>query len=88
MAWSPHMFAHIHSQVFAGLGFAPPVEWGVPGTGVDQFADSLARPTLVEAGSWSRCPVEHGFGPLFNAAWLAEQDRDDPDGLVAELDRR
>jgi len=32
--------------------------------------------------------VEHGFGSLFNAAWMAEQDHDDPDGLVAELDRR
>jgi L-alanine-DL-glutamate epimerase-like enolase superfamily enzyme len=88
VAWSPHMFAHIHSQVFAGLGFAPPVEWGVPGTGVDQFADSLARPTIVEGGLMEPLPVEHGFGRLVDAAWLAEQDRDDPDGLVAELDRR
>ncbi len=36
--WAPHMFAHVHSQVFPGLGYTPPVEWGVPGTGVDQFA--------------------------------------------------
>jgi hypothetical protein len=82
------MFAHVHSQVFAGLGFAPPVEWGVPGTGVDQFADSLARPTLVDGGLMEPLPVEDGFGRLVDPAWLAEQDRDDPDGLIAELDRR
>jgi hypothetical protein len=87
-AWAPHMFAHVHSQVFAGLGYAPAVEWGVPGTGVDQFADSLGRPTLVEDGLMEPLPVEHGFGPLFNAAWLADQDHDDTDGLVAELGRR
>lgn len=87
-AWSPHMFAHVHSQVFPGLGFAPPVEWGVPGTGVDQFADSLAQPKLVDDGLMEPLPDEPGFGPLFNAAWMAEQDHDDPDGLVAELGRR
>ena len=86
-AWAPHMFAHVHSQVFAGLGYEPPVEWGVPGTGVDQYADSLAQPTLVDGGLMEPLPVEHGFGPLFNAAWLAEQDHDDPDGLVAGLNR-
>ena len=86
--WAPHMFAHVHSQVFAGLGFTPPVEWGVPDTGVDQFADSLTRPIVVDGGLMEPLPVERGFGPLFNAAWLAEQDHDDPDGLVAELGRR
>ncbi len=30
---------------------------------------------------------EHGFGALYNAGWLAEQEHDDPDGLVAELKR-
>jgi L-alanine-DL-glutamate epimerase-like enolase superfamily enzyme len=87
-AWAPHMFAHVHSQVFAGLGYEPPVEWGVPDTGVDQYADSLTRPTLVDGGLMEPLPVEQGFGRLFNAAWLAEQDHDDPDGLVAELNRR
>ena len=60
----------------------------MPGTGVDQFADSLARPKLVDDGLMEPLPDEPGFGPLFNAAWMAEQDHDDPDGLVAELGRR
>ena len=85
--WAPHMFAHVHSQVFPGLGYTPPVEWGVPGTGVDQFADSLARPTLIEGGLMEPLLEEHGFGALYNAGWLAEQEHDDPDGLVAELKR-
>ncbi|MFL5953299.1 MAG: mandelate racemase/muconate lactonizing enzyme family protein [Gaiellaceae bacterium] len=85
-AFSPHMFAHVHSQVFGGLGHDVPVEWGVPGTGVDQFADSLARPAVVD-GLMEPFPEEPGFGTLVNPEWLAEQDVDDPDGLVRDLQR-
>jgi L-alanine-DL-glutamate epimerase-like enolase superfamily enzyme len=85
-AFAPHMFAHVHSQVFGGLGHDVPVEWGVPDTGVDQFADSLARPTVVD-GLMEPLPEQPGFGPLVNAEWLAEQDVDDPDGLVRDLAR-
>lgn len=84
--FAPHMFAHVHSQVFAGLGHEVPIEWGVPGTGVDQFADSLAQPTIT-GGRMEPLPDAPGFGPLVNPAWLAEQDVDDPDGLVASLAR-
>jgi len=83
--FAPHMFAHVHSQVFGGLGHDVPVEWGVPGTGVDQFADSLARPTIVDGGLMEPLPEQPGFGSLANGPWLAEQDVDDPDGLVREL---
>lgn len=85
VAFAPHMFAHVHSQVFAGLGREAPVEWGVPGTGVDQYADSLRRPALAAGGLMEPLPEEPGFGPLANPAWLAEQDVDDGDGLVSEL---
>ena len=30
VAFSPHMFAHVHSQVFGALGHDVPIEWGVP----------------------------------------------------------
>jgi L-alanine-DL-glutamate epimerase-like enolase superfamily enzyme len=83
-AFSPHMFAHVHSQVFGALGHDVPVEWGVPGTGVDQFADSLQRPVIRE-GRMEPLPEAPGFGSLTNAAWLADQDFDDPDGLIASL---
>ena len=86
-AFAPHMFAHVHSQVFGGLGYDVPVEWGVPGTGVDQFADSLARPRLVD-GLMEPLPEHPGFGALVNGAWLAEQDGDDPDDLIRELGGR
>ena len=33
-------------------------------------------------------PEHPGFGPLVNGAWLAEQDGDDPDGLIRELSAR
>jgi L-alanine-DL-glutamate epimerase-like enolase superfamily enzyme len=85
-AFSPHMFAHVHSQVFGGLGHDVPVEWGVPGTGVDQFADSLRRPAVVD-GLMQPLPEQPGFGPLVNPEWLAEQDVDDPDGLIRDLQR-
>ena len=45
--FSAHMFAHVHSQVFGALGYTDvPIEWGVPGSGVDQFADSLRQPVV------------------------------------------
>ena len=83
-AFAPHMFAHVHSQVFGALGYDVPVEWGVPGTGVDQFADSLVRPHIVD-GLMDPLPEQPGFGPLVNGPWLAEQDGDDPDDLIREL---
>jgi len=81
---SPHMFAHVHSQAFAGLGLDVPIEWGVPGTGVDQFADSLEQPVVAD-GFMEPLPERPGFGPLVNPAWLADQDFDDPDGLIRSL---
>lgn len=81
---SPHMFAHVHSQAFAGLGLEVPIEWGVPGTGVDQFADSLEQPVIAD-GLMEPLPERPGFGPLVNPAWLADQELDDPDGLVSSL---
>jgi L-alanine-DL-glutamate epimerase-like enolase superfamily enzyme len=86
-AFAPHMFAHVHSQVFGALGHDVPVEWGVPGTGVDQYADSLRRPRILD-GLMEPLPEEPGFGRLYNGAWLAEQDGEDPDGLIRELGGR
>jgi len=85
--FAPHMFAHVHSQVFAALGHEVPIEWGVPGSGVDQFADSLRQP-VVRDGLMEPLPEEPGFGPLFNAPWIAEQIVEDEDGLLAELTTR
>lgn len=84
--FTPHMFAHVHSQLLAGLGFDEPVEWGVPGTGVDQYADSLAQPTLHD-GRMERLHDDVGFGPLVNPGWLAEQRLDDPEGILGDLER-
>jgi L-alanine-DL-glutamate epimerase-like enolase superfamily enzyme len=86
VAFAPHMFAHVHSQVFGALGYDVPIEWGVPGTGVDQFADSLRQPEL-ENGLMRPLGEEPGFGPLVNADWLASEDVDDPDGILAALGR-
>ena len=85
--FAPHMFAHVHSQVFGALGHEVPIEWGVPGSGVDQFADSLAQP-VVRDGVMEPLPEEPGFGRLYNAAWIAEQIVEDDDGLLAELRTR
>jgi L-alanine-DL-glutamate epimerase-like enolase superfamily enzyme len=85
-AFSAHMFAHVHSQVFGALGYTDvPIEWGVPGTGVDQFADSLRRPVIGEGGLMEPLPEEPGFGPLVNAPWIASEDHDDPDRLIRSL---
>lgn len=85
--FAPHMFAHIHSQVLSALGYEVPIEWGVPGSGVDQFADSLRQP-VVRDGYMEPLPQEPGFGVQHNAPWIAEQIVEDDDGLLAELRRR
>ncbi len=85
--FSLHMFAHVHSQVIAALGYSDiPIEWGVPGTGVDQYADSLRQPTIRD-GLMEPLPPEPGFGPIVNLEWIAEQIVDDPDGLLEGLDQ-
>jgi L-alanine-DL-glutamate epimerase-like enolase superfamily enzyme len=87
ISFAPHMFGHVHSQVFSALGHDVPIEWGVPGSGVDQFADSLAQPTVTD-GRMAPLEEEPGVGPIFNARWMAEQIVEDEDGLIAELNRR
>ena len=82
---SPHMNAHVHSSLLNGLGIEDvAVEWGVPGSGVDPFADSLSQPVVTD-GFMAPLRSGPGFGPLVNPAWLAEQESDDPEGLVASL---
>lgn len=85
--FAPHMFAHVHSQVFSALGHDVPIEWGVPGSGVDQFADSLAQPVVTD-GRMAPLEEELGVGRIFNARWIAEQIVEDEDGLIADLNER
>ena len=77
--FAPHMFAHAHSQVFAALGHDVPIEWGVPGSGVDQFADSLRQP-VVRDGLMEPLPDEPGLGHALQRDWMAEQIVEDDDG--------
>ena len=82
---SPHMNAHVHSSLLNGLEIVDvAVEWGVPGSGVDPFADSLRQP-IVTDGYMEPMGSGPGFGTLVNPRWLAEQEVDDPEGLVASL---
>lgn len=84
VAFAPHMFAHVHSQVFGAWGFdAAPIEWGVPWTGVDPYADSLRQPTIVEGGFMKSLPAESGFGEMINFDWVNSQPNDDPDSIFA-----
>lgn len=84
MAFAPHMFAHVHSQVFSALGHSyVPVEWGVPWTGVDPYADSLTQPVLLEGGLMAPLPQSDGFGRLVNLDWVATQKFDDPNNIFA-----
>jgi L-alanine-DL-glutamate epimerase-like enolase superfamily enzyme len=85
--FAPHMFGHVHSQIFGALGYDVPIEWGVPGSGVDQFADSLRQP-LIRDGLMDPLPEELGFGPLFNLKWIAEQIVEDEDELLRDLNSR
>jgi hypothetical protein len=73
----------VHSQVFGALGHADvPVEWGVPWTGVDPFADSLRQPEIAAGGRMKPLPEEPGFGTLVNRDWVLSQPYEDPDHLL------
>lgn len=82
--FAPHMFGHVHSRVFAALGHEVPIEWGVPGSGVDQFADSLPQP-VVRDGLMQPLADEAGLGPQANPEWIAEQIVDDPEHVLEKL---
>ena len=82
--FAPHMFAHVHSQVFGGWGFSDlPIEWGIPWTGVDPYADSLRQPTIVSGGLMQPISTGAGFGELLNRDWAVCQPHEDPDGILA-----
>jgi L-alanine-DL-glutamate epimerase-like enolase superfamily enzyme len=86
MAFAPHMFAHVHSQVYSALGHTDvPIEWGVPGSGVDQFADSLHQP-VIRDGLMEPLPQEPGLGPQANPEWIRTQVVDDPEGVLDKLE--
>ena len=81
--FAPHMFAHVHSQVFSAWGYPDvPIEWGVPWTGVDPFADSLEQPSLLGDGRMAPLRGGAGFGRLVDLPWLATQDVSDPQGIL------
>ena len=80
--FGPHMFAHVHSQVFSAWGFDDrPVEWGVPWTGVDPYADSLEN-AVVTDGLMRPLKQEPGFGNMLNREWALSQPHDDPQGIL------
>ena len=76
------MFAHVHSQVFSAWGFDDrPIEWGVPWTGVDPYADSLEN-AVVTDGLMRPLKQEPGFGNMLNREWALSQPHDDPQGIL------
>jgi len=83
VAFAPHMFAHVHSRVFSGWGLSHlPVEWGVPWTGVDPYADSLEQPVVNAEGMMLPLAQDPGFGELVNREWISTQQVVDPDGIL------
>ena len=84
MQFAPHMFAHVHSQVFGAWGFSElPIEWGVPWTGVDPYADSLRQPIIRDGGLMEALDEEIGFGPMINKEWALSQKHDDPEKIFS-----
>jgi L-alanine-DL-glutamate epimerase-like enolase superfamily enzyme len=80
---APHMFAHVHSRVLSAWTHDDvPIEWGVPWTGVDPYADSLEQPQLDVDGRMLPLEQEPGFGSLTNLEWIAGQEFSDPDDIL------
>jgi len=83
VSFAAHMFAHVHSQVFGAWGFSDvPIEWGVPGTGVDPYADSLEQPKIGINGFMEPLSEKLGFGDLINFEWVKGQKCVDPDSIL------
>jgi L-alanine-DL-glutamate epimerase-like enolase superfamily enzyme len=83
--FSAHMFPHVHSRLFSALGVeGVPIEWGIPGNGVDQVSDTFSRPVVVD-GLMQPLPADPGFGMQIDPAWLRSQSPDDPDDLIGDL---
>lgn len=78
---APHMFPHVHSQVFAAIGVDAPIEWGIPGTGVHPMDDSLPQP-VVRDGRMEPLPEAPGLGRLVDPDWIRRQEVTDPGGLL------
>lgn len=86
LAFAPHMFPHVHSQVMAGLGHtAVPIEWGIPFTGVHPMDDPLPQPTILPGGFMAPLDEAPGFGRLVDADWARSQPHDDPGGILLGL---
>jgi L-alanine-DL-glutamate epimerase-like enolase superfamily enzyme len=83
LAFAPHMFPHVHSQVLSAWGFSEvPIEWGMPNTGVHPMDDPLPQPRLLEGGLMEPLPEEPGFGRLVDIHWIRSQPHDDPDRIL------
>jgi len=86
LAFAPHMFPHVHSQVMAGLGHTGvPIEWGIPFTGVHPMDDPLPQPVIDVDGRMSALPEAPGFGELVDADWVRSQPHEDPAGILDGL---
>jgi L-alanine-DL-glutamate epimerase-like enolase superfamily enzyme len=86
VTFAAHMFAHVHSQVFGAWGFSDvPIEWGVPWTGVDPYADSLQQPTIETGGNMKALDEGPGFGNLVNFEWIHTQAHIDPDQIFQKM---
>lgn len=83
IAFAPHMFPHVHSQVFSAWGHTEvPIEWGASGSGVHPMDDSLVQPTIEAGGRMAPLPEKPGFGDLIDLEWIATQPHDDPQGIL------
>ncbi len=86
LAFAPHMFPHVHSQVLGGLGHVDaPIEWGIPFTGVHPMDDPLPQPVIEPGGRMRALDEGPGFGHLVDAAWVRSQPHDDPAGILEDL---
>jgi L-alanine-DL-glutamate epimerase-like enolase superfamily enzyme len=86
LAFAPHMFPHVHSQVLAGLGHVDaPIEWGIPFTGVHPMDDPLPQPVIQPGGRMAPLPEAPGFGHPVDADWVRAQPHDDPAGILEAL---
>ncbi len=79
---APHMFGHVHGPILGALGMTEsPIEWSLPGSGIEPYGESLPAPQVVDGRS-EPLNAGPGFGTSTNPDWIADQQVDDPAGTL------
>ena len=84
--FTTHMFPHVHSRLFSGLGHrGDPDRVGHPRQRRRPGQRHASRARSSSTGWMQPLPADPGFGMRIDPEWLRAQSPDDPDNLIGDL---